>query len=35
MVVTTPARQVWAFVLYAALLVFLTGLARVPPGGSP
>jgi cobalt/nickel transport system permease protein len=31
-VVTTPARAVWAFALYAALLVFLIGLARVPLG---
>lgn len=30
-VVSTPARQVWAFVLYAALLAFVAGLARVPP----
>ncbi len=31
-VVTTPARAMWAFALYAALLVFLIGLARVPLG---
>lgn len=29
-VVTTPARAAWAFVLYAALLLFLLGLARLP-----
>jgi cobalt/nickel transport system permease protein len=29
-VVTTPARAVWAFVLYAAILAFLIGLARLP-----
>jgi cobalt/nickel transport system permease protein len=31
-VVTTPARAMWAFALYAALLVFLIGLSRVPLG---
>jgi cobalt/nickel transport system permease protein len=31
-VVTTPARAVWAFVLYAALLLFLIGLARLRLG---
>lgn len=31
-VVTTPARATWAFALYAALLVFLIGLGRVPLG---
>lgn len=31
-VVTTPARAMWAFALYAALLVFLIGLGRVPLG---
>jgi cobalt/nickel transport system permease protein len=29
-VVTTPGTAVWAFVLYAAVLVFLAGLGRVP-----
>jgi len=29
-VVTTPARAVWAFVLYAVVLAFLIGLARLP-----
>lgn len=29
-VVTTPARALWAFVLYAAVLAFLVGLARLP-----
>lgn len=29
-VVTTPARAVWAFILYAAILFFLIGLSRVP-----
>jgi len=29
-VVTTPGRAVWAFVLYAAVLAFLCGLARLP-----
>jgi cobalt/nickel transport system permease protein len=28
-VVTTPARAVWAFILYAIALVFLVGLARI------
>ncbi len=28
-VVTTPAQAVWAFVLYAAMLAFLIGLARL------
>ena len=31
-VVTTPARAMWAFGLYAAMLVFLIGLARIPFG---
>jgi cobalt/nickel transport system permease protein len=31
-VVTTPARAAWAFILYAAVLLFLLGLARIPPG---
>ena len=31
-VVTTPARAVWAFALYGAVLVFLIGLARLPLG---
>jgi len=31
-VVTTPASAVWAFILYAAVLVFLIGLARLSPG---
>lgn len=30
-VVSTPARVVWAFVLYAAVLAFLAGLGRVSP----
>ncbi|OFW58851.1 MAG: cobalt ECF transporter T component CbiQ [Actinobacteria bacterium RBG_16_64_13] len=30
-VVSTPAHAVWAFILYATVLVFLLGLARVPP----
>jgi cobalt/nickel transport system permease protein len=29
-VVTTPARAVWAFVLYSAVLAFLIGFARLP-----
>lgn len=31
LVVLTPARQVWAFVCYAALLLAVAALARVPP----
>jgi cobalt/nickel transport system permease protein len=31
-VVTTPARAMWAFALYATLLGFLIGLSRVPLG---
>ena len=31
-VVSTPPQHMWAFVLYAALLAFVAGLARVPPG---
>ena len=31
-VVTTPGSAVWAFVLYAAVLAFLVGLARLPLG---
>lgn len=31
-VVTTPARAVWAFALYAVVLAFLIGLARLPLG---
>lgn len=31
-VVTTPARAVWAFVLYAVIMLFLIGLARLPLG---
>ncbi|MEW1550841.1 cobalt ECF transporter T component CbiQ [Streptomyces tsukubensis] len=30
-VVTTPGRAVWAFVLYAALLAAVTAVARIPP----
>jgi cobalt/nickel transport system permease protein len=30
--VTTPPRAAWAFLLYAAVLVFLVGLARLRPG---
>jgi len=29
-VVTTPARAVWAFALYAVILAFLVGLSRLP-----
>ena len=29
-VVSTPARAVWAFALYAAILAFLVGLSRLP-----
>lgn len=32
-VVSTPAQVVWAFVLYAALLTFVAGLARVQAVG--
>lgn len=31
-VVSTPAQVVWAFILYAALLTFVAGLARVSAG---
>lgn len=31
-VVSTPARAVWAFAVYAAVLVFLVGLARLGAG---
>lgn len=31
-VVTTPARLLWAFVLYAAMLLFLVGLGRLELG---
>jgi len=31
-VVSTPARPVWAFILYAAILLFLIGVARLPLG---
>ncbi len=31
-VVSTPAQAAWAFVLYAAVLTFLFGLARLPLG---
>ncbi len=33
LVVSTPAQVVWAFVLYAVLLAFVAGLARVPATG--
>jgi cobalt/nickel transport system permease protein len=32
LVVTTPAESVWAFVLYAVVLAFLLGLARIAAG---